>query len=80
MDDLLQRSRRLISWMAVGTFCFLLLGYIAKTITALVTGVGIALLAINAFGIYLFLCYPELREEVILGIATQIVAALLLFL
>ncbi|MBP5971560.1 hypothetical protein HW132_02105 [Brasilonema sp. CT11] len=80
MDNLLQRSRRLISWMAVGTFCFMLLGYLAKSITALSIGVGIALLAINSFGIYLFLCYPDLREEVVLGIATQILAALLLFL
>lgn len=80
MDFIVQRARRLISWMMVGAFFFLLLGYLAKAIPAVMIGVAILTIAINAFGLFLFIFYPDLREEVGLGLAVELFAMVILCL
>lgn len=80
MDFILQRTRYLVNRMAFGAFLFMFLGYIAKAIPVVSIGIALLAIAINFFGIYLFFCYPDLREEVTLGLVVELVAGGLLWM
>jgi hypothetical protein len=80
MRTIIQRARVLINWVLAGAFGFILLGYLAKAIPAVSFGVALIALAINLFGIYLFIFYPGLREHVGFGLFAEALAWLVLWM
>jgi hypothetical protein len=80
MEFFVEKARRLCGCAIAGCAAFMLLGYVAKVVPAFGLGVALIFGCVNLFGLYLFWCYPELREEVGIGVVVEILGGILLWI
>lgn len=80
MTHVLYKAGALISLSALGASGFLFFGYLARMMPVLALGAWGLLIAINLFGLYLWVCYSDIREVVGIAVVVQLLAGLLLWM
>lgn len=80
MTNILYKAGAFFSLSTLGASIFLTFGYLARMMPALTWGVVGLLIALNLFGLYLWICYEDSREVVGVAFVVEILAGLLLWI